>query len=78
MMDPHHVLAAADQEIVVAERLLQVARVAVLLGVGRSTVYRWIESGVIVAVRYPGPIYRIPVSEIVRLRAENKPSQISQ
>ncbi len=71
-MNPHHLKAEADQAIAETEQLLQVARVAQRLGVGRSTVYRWIESGAIVAVRLPGPIYRIPASEVIRLK---NPSQ---
>lgn len=44
-----------------------VARAAVQLGVGPSTVTRWIRTGKLAARRYPSGRYRIPVEDIEHL-----------
>ncbi len=49
------------------ERLLRTGEAAKLLGVSRHSIYRWIEKGLIRAVRLPSGRYRIPESEVRRI-----------
>jgi len=46
--------------------LLSVARAAEAIGCSRLTVYRWVEKGKVISVRFGGLIY-IPRSEVERL-----------
>lgn len=49
-------------------RLLTTAQAAELLGVSRSTVGRWADSGVLDAIRTPGNHRRIPADSVRALR----------
>lgn len=49
-----------------------VAQAAELIGMGYATLYRWIKSGKIIAVKLAGRTL-IPKSEVERLRKENEP-----
>ncbi len=66
-MDPHHVLAAADQAIAETELLLEVSAVALRLNVSTWTVRRWAKHGKIIVVRTPTNGYRVPRSELQRI-----------
>lgn len=48
---------------------ISIQRAAILLEVHENTVYNWIRTGEIVAIRCGPRLIRIPRSEIVRLRA---------
>lgn len=65
--DAREVIAAADQAIVVTERLLHVARVAERLGVTPATVRNWIRRGIIPSTKKP---YRIPASAVTAREAK--------
>lgn len=58
---------------------ISVQTAALLLDVHENTIYAWIRSGVIVAVRTGPRLLRIPRSEISRLRVsgEIKPQQVT-
>ncbi len=56
------------------ERLLRISQVAVLLNVGKSTVWKWTKEGRIMSVRLPAAqgskragAIRIPSTEVFRL-----------
>ena len=54
------------------EKPLSVAEVAVELGVARITVHRWLKAGTIDGFQLPGGHYRIPLSEVHRIRATKR------
>ncbi len=68
-MDPHQIIAAADQAIAETELLLEVSAVALRLNVSTWTVRRWAKLGKIIVVRTPTNGYRVPRSELARILA---------
>ncbi len=54
---------------VMTDDLLSVGKAAKALGQHRTTVYRWVEAGKIVAIKLGGILF-IPKSEIERLKNE--------
>ena len=58
------------------ERLLHVAVVARLLNVCPATVRNWIRQQKILAIRLPSGYYRIPLSELDRLRNSQKSQSV--
>jgi excisionase family DNA binding protein len=50
-------------------RPLMVGQTAALLGVTKSTIYRWIDKGYVKAIRLPGGHFRIPLEEVERMMA---------
>lgn len=66
-MNPHQVIAAADQAILETERLLHVAYVARRMLVTPCTVRNWIRAGKLDAIRTPTGFYRITATALARL-----------
>jgi len=54
--------------------MLSTGEAAEVLGVGVTTIKRWIQLGLLRAVRTPGGHWRIPASEIARLRKQMEKS----
>jgi len=47
MMTPTHALIAADRDLDQAERWISISRYALVYGVSRTTVYKWMRAGVV-------------------------------
>lgn len=60
------------QPISIATDLITALQAAKDIGVHFTTIYRWIETGVISGVKVGGILF-IPTSEVERLRKENEP-----
>jgi len=57
---------------VLGERYLKVSEVCELLNLSRRAVYNWIRMGWINAIKLPNGEYRIPASEVERLKARRR------
>lgn len=66
-MTPHATLQAADRELDHAAHWISISRYAVLYGVSRTTVYKWIRAGM---------VERFQAEKVVRIRNQ-KPRTIS-
>jgi excisionase family DNA binding protein len=67
-MTPEDVIREADREIERADKLLTVAKAAHRLQVCRATVRRWIKSGYLPAMRYPGG-FKIRPNDIEKIQS---------
>lgn len=67
MTDAADVLREADRELERADKLLSVAKAAHRLQVCKATVRRWIRTGYLPAIRYPGG-FKIRPDDIANLQ----------
>ena len=58
------------------KRMLRLGEVETRLGVSRWTLYEWIKSGTIKAIRLPSGYFRIPESEVERILQESEPAPV--
>lgn len=56
------------------ERMLRLGEVETRLAISRWTIYDWIRSGTIHAMRLPSGYFRIPESEVERILQEREPT----
>ena len=56
------------------DKLLKPIEAAQMLNMSRAALYKWIEKGLIKAVKLPSGKIRIPLSELNRVIAEANPS----
>lgn len=73
-------ISMAREPISIATDLLTVLQAAKEMGVHFTTVYRWIETGVISGIKVGGILF-VPLSEIERLKnekaTENSPNPVA-
>lgn len=65
-------MATQKQSITIStDELMTVLQAAKVIGVHFATVYRWVENGKVLSLKFGGIIF-IPTSEVERLKAERE------